>query len=99
MGIYSGMPSATGVTPHPDGEIIVFPTLYQGAVLNEKYRGAHKKFWQKPGGTKAFYNCEILDDPALARGDVALIVTEGEIDFLTALQCGFPHSVSVPDGA
>lgn len=99
MGIYSGVRSDTGVVPHPEGEIIVFPTLYQGGVLNDKYRAAGKVFWQRAGGTKAFYNCEVLDDPALVRGDVALTICEGEIDCLTAIQCGFPHTVSVPDGA
>ena len=31
------------------------------------------------------------------QGSVA--ITEGEIDAITAIECGFPLSVSVPDGA
>lgn len=99
-GIYSGMRQSTGeVLPDPDGNIIVFPTLRNGQVVAEKYRGAHKTFWQKPNGLRSFYNADILSDPALIAGSVPLIITEGEPDYLTALQCGFPHTVSVPDGA
>lgn len=99
-GIYSGRRLSTGVVePDPEGEIIVFPTVRNGSVVAEKYRAAHKTFWQKAGGLRSFYNADILSDPALRSGDVALIITEGEPDWLTALQCGFPHAVSVPDGA
>lgn len=99
-GIYSGTRQGTGeVVADPEGEIIVFPFIRNGHVVGEKYRGAHKKFWQKPGGTKTFYNADILSDPALRNGSANLIITEGEPDLLTALQSGFPHTVSVPDGA
>src|SRR5689334_23274902 len=99
-GIYSGTRQGTGeVVADPQGEIIVFPFIRNGHVVGEKYRGAHKKFWQKPGGTKTFYNADVLSDPALRNGSASLIITEGEPDLLTALQCGFPHTVSVPDGA
>lgn len=99
-GIYSGRRQDTGgVEANPDGEIIVFPSIRNRAVVAEKYRAAHKTFWQKPNGVRSFYNSDILSDPALRSGDAALIITEGEIDWLTALQCGFPHTVSVPDGA
>jgi twinkle protein len=67
--------------------------------VNEKYRAPKKKFWQRAGGRKTFWNSDALDDPALEAGHQALIITEGEIDALTAIDCGFPLSVSVPDGA
>jgi hypothetical protein len=28
-----------------------------------------------------------------------LIITEGELDAIIAVQCGFPRTVSIPDGA
>lgn len=87
------------VEPDPKGKIIVFPTTERGVVVNEKYRAPGKKIWQKPGGKRTFYNSDALDDPALERGDQALIITEGEIDCITAIDCGFPLSVSVPDGS
>ena len=63
------------VEPDPKGNIIVFPTIEHGVVVNEKYRAPGKKIWQKPGGKRTFYNVDVLDDPALERGDYALIIT------------------------
>lgn len=87
------------VTPDPDGNVVCFPFCEHGAVVAEKYRGPHKVFWQRKGGRRTFWNSDVLDDPALEAGIAALIITEGEIDALTALDCGFPFTVSVPDGA
>jgi twinkle protein len=88
-----------GVIPDAKGNIVVFPFIENGVVVNEKYRGPEKKFWQMKGGRRTFWNSDILDDPGLESGAHKLIITEGEIDALTALDCGFPHTVSVPDGA
>lgn len=81
-------------------EVIVFPFLEDGQEVGRKYRGRDKKFWQEPGGRRTFFNRDAILDPAL-RGERAqrLIVTEGEIDCLTAIECGYPLAVSVPDGA
>jgi twinkle protein len=68
-------------------------------VVAEKYRARGKVFWQRPGGRRTFWNADVLDDPALETGQYALVITEGEPDALTAIACGFPLSVSVPDGA
>lgn len=90
------------VLPDNVGNLIVFPTIDHGIVVNEKYRTTDKgskKIWQKPNGRRTFWNCEALDDPALHDGRMACIITEGEPDALTAIDCGFPLSVSVPDGA
>lgn len=85
--------------PEETGNVVVFPFLERGAVVSEKYRAPGKKFWQKAGGRRTFWNADALDDPALANGTMPLIITEGEIDALTAIDCGFPLTVSVPDGA
>lgn len=92
------------VEADPRGNVVVFPTVENGAVVNEKYRVPGKKIgekiiWQKAGGKRTFYNIDALEDPALIDGRQALIVTEGEIDCLTAIDCGFPLTVSVPDGS
>lgn len=98
--IYTAARDAAGeVVPDSKGNIVVFPFLERGAVVNEKYRGPGKKFWQRQGGRRTFWNADALDDPALEAGTMALIITEGEIDALTAIECGFPLAVSVPDGA
>lgn len=87
------------VIPDSAGNIVVFPFIEHGAVVNEKFRAPGKKFWQRQGGRRTFWNADALDDPALETGQLSLVITEGEIDALTAIECGFPLSVSVPDGA
>jgi twinkle protein len=82
------------------GNILVFPSVDHGQVVNEYYRALSKKmFWSRAGGKRTFWNADVLDDPALAEGRAALVITEGREDALTAIDCGFPFSVSVPDGA
>ena len=99
-GIYTGRRVERGaVQPDEDGNVVVFPFVERGVVVAEKYRGPGKTFWQRPGGRRTFWNSDVMDDPALEAGHSALIITEGEIDALTALDCGFPFAVSVPDGA
>lgn len=92
-----------GVEPSENGNIIVFPFIDGGVTVNEKYRGPNqngeKKFWQSTGGKRTFWNADILDDPSLIDGRHALVITEGEIDAITAIDCGHPFTVSVPDGA
>ena len=87
------------VVSSPKGQIIVFPFVYRGDVVAEKYRTPDKRFWQREGGKRTFWNVDVLDDPSLSEGLAPLIVVEGEIDCLTAIDCGFPFAVSVPDGA
>lgn len=103
-GIYTAksVPKFDGtVTIEPDasGNVIVFPFIDGGCEVGAKYRAPSKRFWQRKGGRKTFWNADVMDDTALSRDDKALIITEGEIDALTAIDCGFPHTVSVPDGA
>lgn len=100
LNIYTGSRNADGeVLADPDGNILVFPFDESGFTVNEKHRAHGKKFSQKVGGKRTFYNADALDDPSLHNGAMALTITEGELDCLTAIDCGFPLSVSVPDGA
>src|SRR5580658_7118884 len=98
-GIYSGTQRETGVEPDPNGTIIVYPFFRHGEIVNEKYRAPTKRFWQKAGGQKTFWNADILDDPSLQDGTNDLVITEGENDALAVIQAGWPFVVSVPDGA
>lgn len=104
FGVYTGSTATDEagdrvVTPDLGGNIVVFPFIDGGKVVGEKYRAPGKRFWQKSGGRKTFWNADCMDDQALEDGRKALIVTEGEIDGLTAIDCGFDTTVSVPDGA
>lgn len=88
-----------GVRPDPQGNIIAFPYIDHGRDVAEKYRTHPKTFWQRLGGKKTFWNADVLDDTALHDGRNSLVITEGEIDALTVIDCGYPFAVSVPDGA
>jgi twinkle protein len=97
--LYTGRESNGEVIPDDNGNVICFPFMENGVVVAEKYRAAGKRFWQRVGGKRTFYNADALNDPALEDGSMALTITEGEIDCLSAITCGFPLAVSVPDGA
>jgi len=78
---------------------IEIPYLVNGEVVNHKYRtlDGEKRFSQDSDALKCFWNFDVIGDQTLA-GE-PLIITEGEMDALIAIQCGFPRTVSVPDGA
>ena len=94
-GVYTMEPGETGA------EVVVFPFLEHGEAVNEKFRGRGKRFWQREDGKKTFWNHDAILDPVLREknGTAALIITEGELDALSAIESGFPLAVSVPDGA
>jgi twinkle protein len=102
MGIYSAKRSGTGEaepTPHASGDILVFPYFEAGREVNAKFRAPQKKFFQRAKARKTFWNVDVLEDPAMHDGRHPLLITEGELDALAAIQVGHPWSVSVPDGA
>lgn len=78
---------------------ITIPYLMDGKVVNRKYRtlAGEKRFSQDPDAVKCLWNIDILKDKSLL--DQPVIITEGEMDALAAIQCGFPRTLSVPDGA
>lgn len=78
------------------GETIEIPYFLGGKEVNHKSRSlaGEKRFWQVEGGEKCLYNVDILATVA----DATLVITEGEMDCMIALQCGY-NAVSVPDGA
>ncbi|WP_407529413.1 AAA family ATPase [Methylobacterium oryzisoli] len=95
-------PAGGDPVPDPGGDILVFPYLEQGEEVNAKYRvraaDGSKRFWQRSGARKTFFNADILSDPALEAG-TPLVITEGELDTAAVIQAGHPFAVSVPDGA
>ena len=80
--------------------MIVFAYKEHGEVVNAKFRGQGKRFWQSKDGKQTFWNFDALLDPSL-RGEnpARLVICEGEMDALTGIECGFPLTVSVPSGA
>lgn len=80
------------------GDALVLPFIRKGRVVRRKFRGLdEKKFWQDKGGVRCAWNEDVLRDDSLI--DQPVIITEGELDCVAALQAGFPRVISVPDGA
>lgn len=84
---------------HRDGDWIEIPYVQNGKIVNHKYRTitGQKQFHQDQNAVKCFWNYDCIEAPE--NQELPLIVTEGEMDALIALQCGFNRVVSVPDGA
>jgi twinkle protein len=82
-----------------DGTSLVIPFVRDGQVVRRKFRtfGAEKRFWQDKSAIRCAWNEDVLRDDSLL--DRPLIITEGELDALAAIQAGFPRTISVPDGA
>lgn len=81
------------------GGRIEIPYLQNGAEIFRKVRGiVEKTFSIQPAGKHlCLWNVDVLADETLA--DYPLIIAEGEFDALAAIQCGYPRTVSVPNGA
>ena len=75
-------------------EAIGFPYYRNGALVAAKYRSIEDKdFTQDMGGAHDFFGIEhaVKGEP--------LVIVEGEMDYLTAVQVGIKNVVSVPAGA
>ena len=72
---------------------IQFPFYKGGEVVNIKSRTADKKFRQEKNAEKCFYRFDHMV------GMETIIITEGEMDTLSLVECGYNNVVSCPDGA
>lgn len=73
---------------------VMFPYFRDSILVNTKYRSATKAFRLEKGAELILYNFDILYTDIKT-----LIITEGEIDCLSFLECGIKNVVSVPNGA
>ena len=108
LGIYSARRVVTGgdlkiLPDERDGNILVFPYIKNGEVVNEKFRAVRdgkKIMWQTEGGEKCFYNADVIRDNVLTTdGGPALVITEGELDCLAVISAGHHWCVSIPGGS
>ena len=75
-------------------EAIGFPYFRDGALAAAKYRSIESKdFTQDAGGAHDFFGLS-----SVVKGD-PIVIVEGEMDCLTAMQCGVNNVLSVPSGA
>jgi twinkle protein len=77
---------------------IEIPYFKDGKKVNAKHRCLDEKaFFQEADGEKVFYNHDILFDETLEH--LPIVITEGEVDAWTFMQCGYIRTISVPEGA
>ena len=81
------------------GECLVIPFAREGQIVRRKYRSftAEPKWSADKGGLRICFNEDCLRDEQLV--GLPLVITEGELDALAAIQAGFIRTISVPDGA
>lgn len=105
-GISEGTMKAVGITQEKErfGNVnigcIGFNFLLKGEVINTKYRTRDKKFKLISGAELIPYNIDSIHPSSYSEGEEKYaLYTEGEIDCMTWVECGFPHVVSAPNGA
>jgi twinkle protein len=80
------------------GPAIGFQYLLNGLVHNTKIRhGKGNMPWEKPGKPLVAYGIDLLRDDVAS--DEFGIITEGEFDAISCIQCGYTRTISVPNGA
>lgn len=91
LGLYS-------VNAAGGGEVLIFPFVQNGRVVNRKHRLLPKeRMWQDRDAVKCAWNEDALRDDTLLEQTV--LITEGELDAMAAIQAGHLRTISVPDGA
>lgn len=81
-----------------DRDVLAIPCLRDGRLFRTKYRTlTGKKEFRQEGDGPIPWNEDVLRDEGL--NSQPLIITEGELDALAAIQSGFQRTISVPDGA
>lgn len=79
---------------------IGFNYLLNGEVVNTKYRTRDKHFKLISGAELIPYNLDSIHSSNYNEGEEKYVLfTEGEIDAMTWVECGFKHTVSAPNGA
>ncbi|MGI4763453.1 MAG: AAA family ATPase [Janthinobacterium lividum] len=101
-GLDSALAGKLGLTTTTDGagkSWLTVPYVEQGKVVNHKFRQTMaKKHRMDAGAPLTLWNHDALLSEAVRNGQAAVVITEGEWDAIAAIQSGFPHTVSVPNG-
>lgn len=85
-----------------DEPAIMFPSFKDGDLINAQFRNLGDN---KNKRYRSLANCQLIYygfDRCVAGGfvlDDTVIIVEGHIDAVTAEQCGFPYTLSVPNGS
>lgn len=101
-GLRSDIAESLEISTRQDGRgnWLVFPYRLNGVLVNRKFRmTSEKRHEMDQGGRLCLWNAEVLKSDQVVDYGKPVIITEGEFDALTAIQCGFKRTVSVPNGA
>ena len=79
--------------------VVAFNYYLDGELINVKYRTRDKNFKMVSGAQLIPYNIDSISESAFKDGeDKYCFITEGEMDALTLVECGYDHALSVPGG-
>jgi len=78
------------------GGRIEFEYRKNGECVYKKYRTADKQFSCDAGKKPFFWNFDAIQDETINQ---PIVITEGEIDAISAIQAGFVRTISVPNGS
>lgn len=82
------------------GYWLTVPYREAGETVNHKWRQtSEKRHRMDEGAPLLLWNADCLKDSKVQSGHAPVIIAEGEWDAITAIQSGFPFTVSVPNGA
>ena len=86
-------------TQRDGGQWLTIPYYWKGEAVNHKYRlTSQKDFRMDTGAPLTLWNADVLASSEVRSG-ASVVVTEGEMDALAAIQAGFKFTVSIPNGA
>lgn len=88
-----------GASNRLGGNCIGIPYFDKSQRVATKYRTitGEKRFTQDAGGAQILWNVDCLRNETLTKAP--LVITEGELDAMSAIQAGYLRTVSVPGGA
>jgi twinkle protein len=83
-------------------DALILPFVREGAVVRRKFKAwkhpdGSPAYLQDKGGLRIAFNEDCLRDDSLIGSP--LLITEGELDAVAAIQAGFTRTISVPDGS
>lgn len=79
---------------------IAFNYMMNGELINAKYRTRNKDFKLIAQAELLPYNIDSINPDAYDNNEPKIaILTEGEADSLTYIECGYKHVISCPNGA
>lgn len=79
---------------------VAFNYYLDEELINIKFRTRDKDFKQVSGAKLIPYNINSISPEAYSEDEEkSVIITEGEMDALTYVECGYYHVISVPSGA